>query len=235
MNAPNGRKSLRHRAFYRLLRVTESDLVTLGAGCPWTICPRGLGESSIVYSAGVGGDVSFERALVEKFGCEVWLLDPSRVGIETMKRKENRHARMRFAPLALVGGGERREARARVAPDGYVSAAAAAADTGIVPAISLDRLMRLNGHSRIDLLKMDIEGFEYGVLEQILRDRIPVGQICVELHQRPHFAVPKFKKVEAILRLRQRGFALVHQSGYDHTFLNTAEASAAARRRLPER
>ena len=96
-----------------------------------------------------------------------------------------------------------------------------------MPSTSLDRLMAENGHDRIDLLKMDIEGFEYGVLDQILREDIPVSQICVELHQKPHFDIPKIKKVEAILRLRMHGFALVHQVYYDHTFLQMGEGRAA--------
>ena len=40
----------------------------------------------------------------------------------------------------------------------------------------------MNGHDSIDLLKIDIEGFEYEVLEDCLEDRIPIKQICVEFH-----------------------------------------------------
>jgi|GEM_PF-5907822 len=39
--------------------------------------------------------------------------------------------------------------------------------------------------SRIDLLKIDIEGYEYEVLEDLLSNSIPVTQICVEIHQEP--------------------------------------------------
>jgi FkbM family methyltransferase len=219
MTAEEGKKSLRHRALYRLLRVEESELVTLGNKCPWTFCPRGLDASSVIYSAGVGGDVSFERELVDRFDCDVWLLDPSRVGIETMKREENCHPKLHFEAAALVDGGGGFEESAQVAEDGYLTMGAGSGEGEGMPSTSLGRLMETNQHSRIDLLKMDIEGFEYGVIDEILRDRIPVKQICVELHQRPHFDVPKMKKIEVILKLRRRGFGLVHQVGYDHTFL----------------
>ncbi|MFV1994662.1 MAG: FkbM family methyltransferase, partial [Verrucomicrobiales bacterium] len=212
-------KSLRHRAFYRLFGVREKDLVTLGGECPWTICPRGLNESSVVYSAGVGGDISFERELVERFDCEVWLLDPSEVGIKTMELEENRHHKIHFEALALVNAAGRSEKRAHVAEDGFVTMGTGEAENEALPSTSLERLMQANGHSRIDLLKMDIEGFEYGVLDQIFKERIPVSQICVELHQRPHLDIPKRKKIEAILKLRMRGFGLVHQVYCDHTFL----------------
>ncbi len=214
-----GEKSLRHRLFYGLVEVEVEGLVTLGKGCPWTISPAGLGEHSIVYSAGVGGDVSFERQLVDQFGCDVWLLDPSRVGIETMKQEQNHHPKMRFKAAALVGGREGFEGSAQVAADGYLTKGDADGKSEPMASTTLGELMRENGHAKIDLLKMDIEGFEYGVLDEILRDRLPVSQICVELHQQPHFEIPKRKKIEAILNLRLHGFELVHQVGYDHTFL----------------
>jgi hypothetical protein len=50
--------------------------------------------------------------------------------------------------------------------------------------IRLKTAMQRLGHSRIDILKMDIEGAEYSVLEDIAREKIPVGQILVEFHHR---------------------------------------------------
>src|SRR6266496_4162159 len=55
----------------------NSDLCTLGdtsTGCSWTFCPRGLAPDSVVYSGGVGNDISFEHALVKTFGCTINLL-----------------------------------------------------------------------------------------------------------------------------------------------------------------
>jgi hypothetical protein len=39
-------------------------------------------------------------------------------------------------------------------------------------------------HSRIDILKMDIEGAEYAVVNDLIKDHIEVGQILVEFHHR---------------------------------------------------
>ena len=44
--------------------------------------------------------------------------------------------------------------------------------------------MRRLRHSRIDVLKMDIEGAEYGVIDDLVRERIPVQQLLVEFHHR---------------------------------------------------
>jgi hypothetical protein len=48
----------------------------------------------------------------------------------------------------------------------------------------LSTAMKLQGHARIDLLKMDIEGAEYEVIEEIVREKIPVQQLLVEFHHR---------------------------------------------------
>jgi len=49
-----------------------------------------------------------------------------------------------------------------------------------VPVNRLQDILRQNGHSRLDLLKLDIEGAEYVVLQTILEDGIDIKVICVE-------------------------------------------------------
>ena len=51
-----------------------------------------------------------------------------------------------------------------------------------LPCTSIVQEMEMNGHDSIDLLKIDIEGFEYEVLQSCLEERIPIKQICVEFH-----------------------------------------------------
>src|SRR6185436_19791910 len=72
-------------------------------GCGWTFCPDGLGPETVVYSGGVGNDISFEHELVRKFGCKVNLFDPSPTGIATMKLPENASPRLNFQPVGLAG------------------------------------------------------------------------------------------------------------------------------------
>ena len=37
----------------------------------------GLDENSIIYSGGVGEDMSFDILLQDKYGCHIWLIDPT--------------------------------------------------------------------------------------------------------------------------------------------------------------
>jgi hypothetical protein len=59
-----------------------------------------------------------------------------------------------------------------------------AAQTAMAPVRHIATIMKELGHGSIDLLKMDIEGAEYGVIEDLSSSQIPIGQICVEFHHR---------------------------------------------------
>lgn len=61
------------------------------------------------------------------------------------------------------------------------------------------------GHHHIDILKMDIEGSEFGVIPQILQSGCEFSQLCVEQHFR---FFPDGKK-----RMR-RLVELLNQYGY---------------------
>ena len=75
--------------------------------------------------------------------------------------------------------------------------------------------MSTNGDSCIDLLKMDIEGFEFDIVHQILDQRIPVRQLWVEFHSwlRPG------QTYKTIARLYRAGYRLIHKKRGDYTFL----------------
>lgn len=70
------------------------------SGCAYSIRPDGLGPQSIVYSGGVGKDVSFEHVLVRNFGCGVVLFDPSPIGLATMRLRANQNPLFAFFQLA---------------------------------------------------------------------------------------------------------------------------------------
>src|SRR4051794_7732181 len=102
--APLFFRDLRYRLFYAMLLNRRFPLIELGnrdTGCSWRFCPEGLSSQSIVYSGGVGKDISFEHALVAKFGCNIVLFDPSPTGAETMARPENRVPQFHFHPVGL--------------------------------------------------------------------------------------------------------------------------------------
>jgi len=54
----------------------------------------------------------------------------------------------------------------------------------LVKIVTLDKIMRKLGHEKIDILKMDIEGAEYEVIEDIIEKSIFPGQILIEFHHK---------------------------------------------------
>ena len=65
--------------------------------------------------------------------------------------------------------------------------------------------MLLNNHDKIDVLKMDIEGSEYEVIEHIKKHQIDIKQILVEFH--PHLEIHgRMKTLKAINKLEAMGY-----------------------------
>jgi hypothetical protein len=82
--------------------------------------------------------------------------------------------------------------------------------------------MKKLSHSRIDVLKMDIEGAEYEVLTDFLASRVPVQQLLVEFHHRWR-DVGLDRTRSAIQDLNGAGFRIFHvsASGEEYSFLKS--------------
>jgi hypothetical protein len=84
--------------------------------------------------------------------------------------------------------------------------------------------MRELGHTRLDLLKLDIEGAEYEVLKSIGSTRI--GVLCVEFDENFHPLDAGYvdRITSAILSLKRQGFEMIHTTGNaNYTFLHDGE------------
>lgn len=76
------------------------------------------------------------------------------------------------------------------------------------------------GHSRIDILKMDVEGAEYDVIDEINNSDIRPKQFLVEFHHRfPGIGIKRSK--EAIDKIRNMGYLLfsVSSTGEEFCFI----------------
>jgi FkbM family methyltransferase len=148
----------------------------------WQVPLELLTPESVVYSAGVGEDVSFDLALVRYVGCQVWAFDPTPRAIAFAGRVDE--PRFHFRPYALWTTDTTRPFYVP-ADERHVSHSLvnlADTDRSVpVQCRSLRSIMAELQHHRIDLLKLDIEGAEYEVLGSLgdVRPRI----LCVELHR----------------------------------------------------
>lgn len=212
-------KDLRFELFYGLVSSRHASLATHGTVCPWTFDDQKLTAKSNVLCAGAGNDISFEKsvlALVER----VVLLDPSPTGIATVHHESLPPAKLDFHPIGLAGhDGELAFAEPADATEGSYRAAGEGTKSIRFPCERLSTAMAAQGWNHIDLLKMDIEGCEYDVLDDVLTEHLDVRQICVEFHHGPKFARGRMDTVRAILNLRRAGYRLVHRHHWDHTFI----------------
>jgi FkbM family methyltransferase len=180
----------------------------------WRYDPSRLDRASVVYSFGVGDDIAFETALIEYHGLTVHAFDPTPYARAWIEGRQF-SSRLAFHPWAVSGRDGRLELYPRVNTKGRRSKTMwtsdpAQADDGLgieVPAYSVASLMRMLGHSRIDLMKMDIEGAEYESLDAMLADRILPRQLLVEFHHR-FPGIGKHRTRASIKRLQAAGYRI---------------------------
>ena len=185
-----------------------------------------LSAASVVYSFGVGCDTSFEASLIERHALTVFAFDPT--------EESRRYLEVHPPPKGFVfeqcgvaaadGSMALRTVKRASAwyRAGTLLEGVASTDEVIeVPVRSMRSLMQERHHAWIDLLKLDIEGGEYAVLDALLADGIPARQLVLEVH--PHLLNlarspflcfgPGWKRTDALVRrIEEDGFSLAHVS-----------------------
>jgi FkbM family methyltransferase len=197
----------------------------------WVICPEGLGPQSVFYSFGVGTDITFDLALLGRFGAPVHAFDPTPVSVEWV-RAQRLPELFRFHDVGIADFDgtmpfhlPRRTGSAHFSPVARRRGADASPPVH-APVLRLRSIMARFGHRRIDLMKMDIEGGEYAVIEDVLRERLPVRQLLIEFHHN-YATIPLRRTVDAIGRLHESGYRLFHISErtYEMSFLRNSPFS----------
>ena len=54
----------------------------------WTICPDLINEKSIIYSFGVGEDITFDTSLMEKYKVNIFAFDPTPKSIKWVNKSK---------------------------------------------------------------------------------------------------------------------------------------------------
>ena len=183
---------------------------------------EGLNERSVVYSVGVGKDISFDLGLVHRFGCRVVAMDPTPMSRDWIGRQDLPES-MHFEPIALsnIDGPLRLYSPVQ---EGFVSFSNvrrnSRQDEIEVPSLRLRTIMEKFGHAHVDILKMDIEGSEYGVIEDLENHPHLPTQLLVEFHHRVN-GTGLEKTSEAVHRLENLGYELffINDLGDEFSFI----------------
>lgn len=189
----------------------------------WCICPAKLSKESVIYSFGIGTDVSFDLELIRRFGATVHGFDPTPRSISWVRaqRLPEQFVIHEFGIYAHDGNAVFRPPE-NTQHVSYSVLPRGGATAGVVeaPVRRLATIMKMLGHARVDLLKMDIEGGEYEVVEDLIGTKIAVGQLLVEFHHRwPEAGLPRTR--EAVQKLNQAGFRVfnVSATGEEYSFI----------------
>lgn len=188
------------------------------------MCPTHLSATSIVYSFGIGVDASFDREMIANYNAQVFAFDPTPRSIAWVADQKWPPS-FRFFPWGLAAWDGTRDFYPPENPD-HVSHTILERERQVghpiqVEMYQLNTIAKRLGHRKIDVLKMDIEGAEYEVIENIVgRERVNVGQILVEFH---HFypEIHRRQTRKAVDLLNTAGYRVFHvsRSGHEYSFV----------------
>src|SRR5262249_51106931 len=168
----------------------------------WVVDPAPLGPHSVVYSAGVGDNVAWDLAMIERFCCTVHAFDPTPRAIDWV-RAQRLPSAFWFHPVGLAAfDGTQRFLPPEETDD--VNFRPTADPLAIAVSASVRRLSTIAGelgHDRIDVMKLDIEGGEYDVLPDLLQNGPRPTQLLLEFHHGQH-GVPFALTRAAVAQLR---------------------------------
>jgi len=146
-------------------------LGALGDGGKWVCGLSRIAKKPdcIVYSFGINYESSFEAEILSNTeNCEIWGYDFSVINFGPEIPRSLQH-RAHFHAFGLSGSDKH-------GPEDKP------------PMYTLETLMKLNGHTHIDILKIDIEGWEFETITTLLNpyiasgDPLPFGQLQIEIH-----------------------------------------------------
>jgi FkbM family methyltransferase len=194
--------------FNRIWKINKERFGSRYGG--WNVAIGHLTNKSIVYSFGIGEDLSFDIALIHRFGLFIHAFDPTPKSIGWVHKQ--------VLPESFIfhdyGLGDL-DAEVNFYPPDNPNhnsySMVKRSDIMIKPihcrVKRLEKIMKELGHNNIDLLKMDIEGAEYQVIDDILNANLRPIQILVEFHHRfPNIGFNK--TINALRKLTDNGYVI---------------------------
>jgi FkbM family methyltransferase len=184
----------------------------------WPAVREVLERDSIVYSVGVGDDISYDLALIDNCSVNIHAFDPTPRSCEWI-RKQILPGQLHFYNYGLSDYDGEQEF---IAPeiDVHMSYSTVKSGTGILLTVKkLSTIMTELRHDTIDLLKMDIEGGEYKVIDNLLNENITPKILLIEFHHRfPEVGLDKTKKSIKLLKARGYCIFFVSPNGEEYGF-----------------
>ena len=191
----------------------------------WALWMDPLSANSVVYSFGVGDNVAWDLELIRRLGCTVHAFDPTPASIVWVARQalppqfvfhdlgiSDFDGELPFYPPRKAGSTHFSQERRGGLFDRQEPV------PGQVRRLAT--IMQSLGHSRLDVLKLDVEGSEFEAIPEILASSIEIDQLLVEIHY--HFRSRSFRAgLELIQSIKSHGMQCIHVSprGFEFSFV----------------
>lgn len=229
-------KQLRENIKKTFLRLTKNrDYLKPGIKCDYVwegnayggfyVCPKFLDENSVVYSFGIGQDISFDRTLSTNYDCQIFGFDPTPKSINWIK-EQDLPKKFNFHPYGIGTKSGMVDFYLPKNPDHVSGSMILQSNVNPMEKVPVQMRTFKNivtelDHTHIDVLKMDIEGAEYEVINDILDSGISITQLLIEFHDRM-IENGKLKTKKVIDLLRNRGYEIfaVSDSDQEVSFIN---------------
>ena len=216
----------------------------------WTVPVETIKQDWICYCVGAGEDISFDCNLIERFDNDVYVFDPTPRAIRHVEELNNKIAQGEQMPInnrsdVLYTLPADKLHKLHFYPWGvwseditqkfYSPKDSAHVSHSIVnlqkteeyfeaDCRTLTNIMLELGHEHIDLLKLDVEGAEYQILDSMLTSGITPKVLCIEFDEGnlPLDDGAPNRIRNMIRRLQNAGFQFINQDGWNTIFVYSA-------------
>ncbi len=229
----------------------KEDLENIGTGYGgWFIPKNSINNNSVCYLVGAGEDISFDCELADKYNCNVFIFDPTpkakkhfnelvRNILNNTKTSVNNSPdifykipkeKLNLLNYFDLGVWSKTEIKKFFEPpkEHYVSHSITNGSKTKkyfeAQCKTIKDIMKELGHKKIDLLKLDVEGAEYEIINSIINDKIKIKILCLEFDDFPFSSPLKFIKSKILLnKILKSGFELAYKNHSDLVFINKNE------------
>ena len=211
----------------------------------WIIPTQLINERSVCYLVGAGEDISFDVELANRFHCPVYIFDPTpkaKAHFEMLVNSvvtgkpfhiNNNPAHpyninieaIRHLKFYDIGIWTKKDILKFFSPQDNTHVSHSISNlqqTNSYFEAQVERLsdmIHINHHERLDIVKLDIEGAEYEVIDSILQDNLFINVLCVEFHLLKNKG--GFKLIQStVSKLEKNNYSVIAKEGLDFTFLN---------------
>lgn len=222
--------------------------------CGWNIPEDFLNASSICYMASTESDICFDMSVAEMYRCQVYIYNPIPVAQKEFSVLED----------ALCEGHQNILEKYNVCEEAIDSVSFSPVVLGRMDILGMDlnsrfisgfqkndtfeggnasvssvySMMQQNRHEQIDLLKLNVAGGEYDVIESLIEDHVRVKCLCVSFSefQTPKSMLAMYRIQKSIHSLVIHGYVVVDiDSNMNFTFVRKEEYQKLVKRRNGKR